>query len=105
LFRARLAAKAKGKRFLRKQQIMLLPIKSTLVDRKINVLGFSAASLLVYSGTATEGPLRVKRRKPHSEQMFSGLPPIADLRPRGRRPQDFASLGEMRSESRQAAGS
>jgi hypothetical protein len=35
LFRARLAAKTKAERLLRKQQIMLLSIKSTLVDRKI----------------------------------------------------------------------
>jgi hypothetical protein len=59
LIRARLTAKTKADRMLRKQQIMLLPIKSTLVDRKIVVLGFSAASLLAHSGTATEGPLWV----------------------------------------------
>jgi hypothetical protein len=39
--------------------MLLLPIKSTLVDRKIAVLGFSAASLLAHSGTGTEGPLGV----------------------------------------------
>ena len=51
------------------------------------------------------GPPWVKWRKPRSERMFSGLPSIADLRQRRCRPQDLASLGKMRSESRQAAGS
>jgi hypothetical protein len=77
LFRARLAAKTKADRFLRKQQIMLLPIKSTLVAQKIVVLGFSAAFLLAYSGTAAEGPLGVSLRKARREHMFSEMPWIA----------------------------
>jgi hypothetical protein len=40
---------------------VILPIKSTLTDRKIAAFGFSAASLLAHSGTATEGRLGVIR--------------------------------------------
>ena len=35
---------------------------------------------------APSGPPRVKGRKPRRERMFSGLAPIADLRPRRRQP-------------------
>jgi hypothetical protein len=51
--------------------MMMLLIKSTLVDRKIAAVGCSGASLLAHSGTATVGQLGGQSRPFHDVRDMS----------------------------------